>query len=116
LAGGQPTRRSARRPVSRTEKAAKISFTLWLLAAIQCVCVGEDLDPHVVGVAVDVGQAASEQVVDEARGVLPEHRDVWHLLDGHDRSREVGGELVIVGEAPAGRGRRSWAWQCFLAD
>jgi len=44
-----------------------------LLGAIERAGVGEDLDPDVGGVAVDVGQAAGGQVVDEGRGVLPEH-------------------------------------------
>src|SRR6185437_17170447 len=46
-----------------------------LLAAVERACVGEDLDPHVVAFAVDVGQAPGGQVVDEGGGVLPEHGD-----------------------------------------
>jgi hypothetical protein len=36
--------------------------------------------------------------VHERSGVLPEHRDVRNLLDGHHRGREVGGEAMRVDE------------------
>ena len=38
--------------------------------------------------------------MDEGGGVLAEHRDVWHLLDGHQRPGEVLRELERVSERP----------------
>src|SRR6202050_1591727 len=74
-----------------------------LLAAIECARVREDLYPDVAAVAVYVGQAAGGQVVDEGSGVLPEHGNVRHLLDGHDRGCQVDRELVLVREGPGRR-------------
>jgi hypothetical protein len=74
-----------------------------LLAAVERAGVGEHLYTDVVALAVDVGQAPGRQLVDEGRRILPEHRDVRYLLDGHDGRREVGGELVRVVECPGRR-------------
>jgi len=36
--------------------------------------------------------------MDERGGVLAEHRDVGHLLNGHDGGGKVRGQSVLIGE------------------
>ena len=69
-----------------------------LLVAVERTGVGEDLDPDVGAVAVDVRDRRGRQLVDERGGVLAEHRDVRYSFDGHDGRGEVAGERVRVGE------------------
>src|ERR1700723_195845 len=40
--------------------------------------------------------------MDERGGVLAEHRDVGYLLDVHEGSGQVRGQLVLVGEGAGG--------------
>jgi hypothetical protein len=50
--------------------------------------------------ALHVGQPAGRDLVRESCGVLPEHRDVWNLLDAHhgrsDRLSECGSAVPSV--------------------
>ena len=60
-----------------------------LLVAVEGPGVGQNLDPHIPTVAVHIGNGRTIHLVDEARRVLPEHRDVRDTLDGHQRPCQV---------------------------
>ena len=51
-----------------------------------------------VAIAVDVRERTRWQVMDERGGVLAEHRDDGHLLNGHDSGGKVRGQFVLIRE------------------
>ena len=94
--------RSAR--VGSPAAAATISVssrtTPSCLFAVQDACRGQDLDPDVVSVPVDIRQRAGGKVVDEGRRVLSEQRQFRDLLPPHDGRGDVSGQSVLVGKSP----------------
>ncbi len=73
-----------------------------LLVPVEDADWGENLDAHVVGVAVDVRDRCWVHLVDERGGVVREQGQVGDLLPAHDRGGELLGERVRVAEGPCG--------------
>src|SRR4029079_1011470 len=67
-----------------------------LLVAIQGAGIGQHLNADVVRVAVDIRNHGCGQLVHESCGVLPKHRNVRYLLDGHQRFGKLLSELVAI--------------------
>jgi lipopolysaccharide/colanic/teichoic acid biosynthesis glycosyltransferase len=69
-----------------------------LLVTVQHPDRRQDLDSHVVAVAVDIRERIGGELVHERRRVVSEQRQVGHLLPAHHRRREVLCERVLVGK------------------
>ena len=64
-----------------------------LLVTVECAGVGKDLHPDVITVADDVREGMRGEIVDERRGVVPEHGDVRNTFDFH----QSGGQITRQG-------------------
>ena len=69
-----------------------------LLVSIQCAKVGQYLNPNVFAVAIHVRNGSGRKIVHERGRVLSEHRDIGHLLDGHQRVSKFRRERLRIVE------------------